>query len=69
MGGKTENSDYHYYAYRRAHDPRIDRSSVSGGLLARFKIADSLRLVASTQLKAVLLLGTDNSGRDMLTRT
>lgn len=48
----------------------IDRSSVFEGTQVVEKSADSLRLVMSTSVeKQYFYFGTDNSGRDMLTRT
>lgn len=48
----------------------IDRSSVFEGTQVVSKSADSLKLVMSTSVeKQYFYFGTDNSGRDMLTRT
>jgi oligopeptide transport system permease protein len=48
----------------------IDRSSVFEGSLIADKSADGLRLTVSTEIEQkYFLFGTDNSGRDLLTRT
>ena len=67
---KNSHYDYLRQAHRRAHDPLYRPLKRIRGNAGREKSADSLKLVMSTSVeKQYFYFGTDNSGRDMLTRT